>query len=52
LTGTVDADGNQTQDSDDDVADLTAFLNALTGETAHQRPLGPPDQVPSGLPVD
>ena len=38
--------------SDRDVADLVAFLNALTGETAETRPLGRPDAVPSGLPVD
>ena len=38
--------------SDDDIADLVAFLNALTGETADDRPLGRPDTVPSGLPVD
>ena len=35
-----------------DIADLVAFLNALTGETADTRPLGRPDMVPSGLPVD
>jgi cytochrome c peroxidase len=34
------------------IADIVAFLNALTGETALQRPLGRPDRVPSGLPVD
>lgn len=38
--------------SDDDIADLVAFLNALTGETAWDRPLGRPDTVPSGLSVD
>lgn len=38
--------------SDQDIADLVAFLNALTGETADTRPLGRPDSVPSGLPVD
>ena len=38
--------------SDEDIADLVAFLNALTGETADDRPLGRPDTVPSGLPVD
>ena len=38
--------------SDDDVADLVAFLHALTGDTANTRPLGRPDNVPSGLPVD
>ena len=37
---------------DDDIADLVAFLHALTGETADTRPLGRPDIVPSGLPVD
>ena len=38
--------------SDEDVAALVAFLTALTGETAETRPLGRPDTVPSGLPVD
>jgi len=38
--------------SDAEVADLIAFLHALTGETAETRPLGRPDAVPSGLPVD
>ncbi len=38
--------------SDGEIADLVAFLGALTGETAATRPLGRPDRVPSGLPVD
>ncbi|MEL6689260.1 MAG: cytochrome c peroxidase [Pseudomonadota bacterium] len=38
--------------TDAELADLEAFLHALTGETAETRPLGRPDQVPSGLPVD
>src|SRR6056297_2244137 len=38
--------------SDSDIARLVAFLHALTGETAGARPLGRPDAVPSGLPVD
>ena len=38
--------------SDEDMDDLVAFLHALTGETALQRPLGRPEAVPSGLPVD
>ena len=38
--------------SDAEVADIEAFLHALTGETALERPLGRPDAVPSGLPVD
>ena len=38
--------------SDQDIADLVAFLNALTGETALVRPFGRPETVPSGLPVD
>ena len=38
--------------SEDDVQYLVAFLNALTGKTAEDRPLGRPDTVPSGLPVD
>ncbi len=37
---------------DDQIADLVAFLHALTGETAKERPLGRPERVPSGLPVD
>ncbi len=36
----------------DEIADLVAFLHALTGETARSRPLGRPETVPSGLPVD
>ncbi|WP_191090120.1 cytochrome-c peroxidase [Histidinibacterium aquaticum] len=35
-----------------EISDLVAFLEALTGETAQDRPLGVPDRVPSGLPVD
>lgn len=35
-----------------DIDALEAFLNALTGESALQRPMGRPDSVPSGLPVD
>ncbi|MEL6840552.1 MAG: methylamine utilization protein MauG, partial [Pseudomonadota bacterium] len=38
--------------SDADIADLVAFLQALTGDTADTRPLGRPATVPSGLPVD
>ncbi|MEL6609241.1 MAG: cytochrome c peroxidase [Pseudomonadota bacterium] len=38
--------------SDADLTDLEAFLHALTGETAWERPMGRPDTVPSGLPVD
>ena len=34
------------------VADIEAFLHALTGNTAEERPLGRPATVPSGLPVD
>ena len=37
---------------DAEIADIVAFLHALTGETAETRPLGRPDAVPSGLPVD
>ncbi|MGR3512165.1 MAG: cytochrome-c peroxidase [Paracoccaceae bacterium] len=37
---------------DDDVAALVAFLESLTGATAETRPLGRPQQVPSGLSVD
>jgi cytochrome c peroxidase len=35
-----------------EIDDLIAFLHALTGTTAQTRPLGRPDSVPSGLPVD
>ncbi|WP_321345364.1 cytochrome c peroxidase [Breoghania sp.] len=38
--------------TDTEIADIVAFLNALTGETALKRPLGRPETVPSGLPVD
>jgi cytochrome c peroxidase len=38
--------------SDAQVDDIVAFLHSLTGETAETRPLGRPDTVPSGLPVD
>ncbi len=38
--------------SDQEVQHLLAFLDALTGASARDRPLGRPDQVPSGLPVD
>lgn len=38
--------------SPDDIEDLVAFLHALTGATARDRPRGRPETVPSGLPVD
>ncbi len=38
--------------SDDKIASLVEFLHALTGYSAMQTPLGRPDSVPSGLPVD
>lgn len=38
--------------NDDDVQQLIAFLNALTGERSVSGRLGRPDAVPSGLPVD
>jgi cytochrome c peroxidase len=38
--------------TDHDIADLVAFLNALTGVSAEDRPLGRPEKVPSGLQVD
>ncbi|MEL7114320.1 MAG: cytochrome c peroxidase, partial [Pseudomonadota bacterium] len=38
--------------TDEDIAYLVAFLHALTGDTAEARPLGVPERVPSGLPVD
>lgn len=34
------------------ISDLVAFLAALTGQSALDRPLGKPEKVPSGLPVD
>ena len=37
---------------EDDIDAIEAFLNALTGRTAFERPLGRPARVPSGLPVD
>jgi cytochrome c peroxidase len=38
--------------TDADIEYLVAFLNTLTGKTAEARPLGRPEIVPSGLPVD
>lgn len=38
--------------TDQEIADIIAFLESLTGETALQRPMGRPKTVPSGLPVD
>ncbi|MGR3469109.1 MAG: cytochrome-c peroxidase [Shimia sp.] len=38
--------------SDDDLSDIEAFLDTLTGESATNLPMGVPDTVPSGLPVD
>jgi cytochrome c peroxidase len=38
--------------SDAQVDDIVAFLESLTGATALDRPLGRPERVPSGLPVD
>lgn len=35
-----------------DIDALAAFLRSLTGATAERRPLGRPERVPSGLPVD
>ena len=35
-----------------EIGDLVAFLNALTGSSARDRPLGRPVRVPSGLNVD
>ena len=40
------------QVSDAEVDDIVAFLENLTGKTALTRPMGRPDAVPSGLPVD
>ncbi len=38
--------------SDAEIDQLVAFLHALTGTSALTRPLGRPEAVPSGLPVD
>ena len=38
--------------SDADRSDIEAFLHSLTGATARSLPMGVPDAVPSGLPVD
>lgn len=38
--------------SDDEVAALVDFMDALTGRSARSLPLGVPEHVPSGLPVD
>ena len=37
---------------DGEVAALVDFMHALTGNSARKLPLGIPDTVPSGLPVD
>lgn len=37
---------------EEDIDALEAFLHALTGKSALERPLGRPSWVPSGLPVD
>ncbi|WGW05275.1 cytochrome-c peroxidase [Tropicibacter oceani] len=38
--------------SNEEITDLEAFLNALTGTSTDKLPLGVPETVPSGLPVD
>ena len=38
--------------TDSEIADIVAFLDALAGETAGTLPLGRPETVPSGPPVD
>jgi cytochrome c peroxidase len=38
--------------SDQEIADIEAFLNSLTGASGNSRPMGRPSQVPSGLSVD
>jgi len=38
--------------SDQDINDIVAFLHALSEDDPAARPLGRPDRVPSGLPVD
>ena len=38
--------------NDEEVASLVDFMHALTGASAESLPLGIPERVPSGLPVD
>ncbi|SER56482.1 cytochrome c peroxidase [Tranquillimonas rosea] len=38
--------------TEDEIGDLVAFLESLTGATARDRPFGRPVTVPSGLPVE
>jgi len=38
--------------SDNEINDIIAFLNSLTGKSAKTGILGIPDTVPSGLPID
>ena len=38
--------------TENEVADLISFLHALTDASAQQMQMGPPDKVPSGIPVD
>jgi cytochrome c peroxidase len=38
--------------TDDEIADLVAFLHSLTGASTDDLPFGVPDAVPSGLSVD
>ncbi|AXI48770.1 methylamine utilization protein MauG [Sulfitobacter sp. SK012] len=38
--------------TNDEVASLEAFLEALTGKSVEQTPFGVPERVPSGLPLD
>ena len=55
---TVSVDGKSRMRNYNDVmtvtelTDLVMFLQVLTGETARDRPMGRPNTVPSGLPVD
>ncbi len=38
--------------SETEITEIVAFLKCLTGRSADARPMGRPDRVPSGLPVD
>jgi cytochrome c peroxidase len=38
--------------SDGEIGEIVAFLKSLTGVSALTRPMGRPERVPSGLPVD
>ena len=45
-------DINPTEITEDELNAIVSFLEALTGKSENNRPLGKPTIVPSGLPVD